>query len=70
MKKGNNLDNIHWWYDNYRHDAEWISRLQENIVTKFEIKTLGGSKYFLEIKVIRSIKGIFLSQRKYVLYLL
>ncbi|XP_048447545.1 uncharacterized mitochondrial protein AtMg00810-like [Pyrus x bretschneideri] len=34
------------------------------------MKDLGGLKYFLGIEVARSKQGIFLSQRKYVLYLL
>ena len=51
-------------------DAEEILRLQELLSTKFEMKNLGGLKYFIGIKVARSQKGIFLSQRKYVLDLL
>jgi hypothetical protein len=51
-------------------DAEEISRLQEQLSTEFEMKDLGGLKYFLGIEVARSRQGIFLSQRKYVLDLL
>jgi hypothetical protein len=51
-------------------DREEISRLQKHLVTKFEMKNLGGLKYFLGIEVARSEQGIFLSQRKYVLDLL
>jgi hypothetical protein len=39
-----------------------ISSLQEHLVTEFEMKNLGGLKYFLGIEVARSSKGIFLSQ--------
>lgn len=37
---------------------------------EFEMKDLGKLKYFLGIKVLRSIKGIFKCQKKYVLDLL
>lgn len=47
-----------------------ISNLQEHLATKFEMKNLGGLKYFLGIEVARSSQGIFLLQRKYVLNLL
>ena len=47
-----------------------ISTLQEQLATKFEMKNLGGLKYFLGIEVVRSKQGIFPSQRKYVLDLL
>ncbi|KAK2991391.1 hypothetical protein RJ640_024003 [Escallonia rubra] len=40
------------------------------VQTKFHTKDLGQLKYFLGIEVTRSKKGIFLSQRKYVLDLL
>lgn len=52
------------------NDEEEISSLQKHLATKFEMKNLGGLKYFLGIKVALSNQGIFLSQRKYVLDLL
>lgn len=51
-------------------DVEEIARLQRRLASEFEMKSLGGLKYFLGIEVARSNKGIFLSQRKYVLDLL
>ncbi|PNX88803.1 pentatricopeptide repeat-containing protein mitochondrial-like, partial [Trifolium pratense] len=51
-------------------DKEEISKLQKHLATEFEMKNLGGLKYFLGIEVARSEQGIFLSQRKYVLDLL
>ena len=44
--------------------------LKEKLVAQFEMKHLGKLKYFLGIKVTYSKKGIFISQRKYVLDLL
>lgn len=52
------------------NDVEEISMLQKQLSVEFEMKNLGGLKYFLGIEVARSRKGIFLSQRKYVLDLL
>ena len=51
-------------------DKEEISRLTDYLATKFEMKDLGGLKYFLGIEVTQSKQSIFLSQRKYVLDLL
>ena len=51
-------------------DAEEISRLLEQFSAEFEMKHLGGLKYFLGIEVARSKASILLSQRKYVLDLL
>jgi len=51
-------------------DVVEISRLQKQLATEFEMKSLGGLKYFLGIEVARSKQGIFLSQRKYVMDLL
>ena len=51
-------------------DAKEISRLQEQLSTEFEMKNLGGLKYFLGIEISRSRQGIFLLQRQYVLDLL
>ena len=53
-----------------RNDEEGISELQRYLASEFEMKDLGGLKYFLGIKVYKSKLGIFLSQRKYVLDLL
>ena len=44
--------------------------LREFLLVIFEIKDLGGLKYFLGIEFSRSKRGIFVSQRKYVLDLL
>ena len=51
-------------------DREEIANLKKRLFQKFEMKDLGRLKYFLGIEVLRSNKGIFISQRKYVLDLL
>ncbi|XP_058008213.1 uncharacterized mitochondrial protein AtMg00810-like [Hevea brasiliensis] len=51
-------------------DKEEMALLKERLAQKFEIKDLGMLKYFLGIEVARSDKGIFISQRKYILDLL
>ena len=52
------------------NDTEEIAKLQKRLATEFEMKNLGGLKYFLGIEVARSEQGIFLSQQKYILDLL
>ena len=52
------------------NDEEEISRLKTVLSKEFEIKDLGTLRYFLSMKVARSSKGIFVSQRKYTLDLL
>ena len=52
------------------NDDEEITNLQKHLASEFEMKNLGGLKYFLGIEVARSQHGIFLSQRKYILDLL
>jgi Reverse transcriptase (RNA-dependent DNA polymerase)/Integrase core domain/gag-polypeptide of LTR copia-type len=51
-------------------DLEGINDLKKHLKQEFDIKDLGILKYFLGIEVARSHKGLFLSQRKYVLDLL
>ena len=51
-------------------DSIGINALKTFLYSQFQTKGLGELKYFLEIEVSRSRKGIFLSQRKYVLDLL
>ena len=53
-----------------RKDFEERKTLQEHLAHEFEMKDLGELNYFLGIKVSRSKKSIFLSQRKYALDLL
>ena len=52
------------------NDTTGISSLKSFLHTQFHTKDLGMLKYFLGVEVTRSKKGIFLSQRKYVLDLL
>ena len=51
-------------------DVLEINKLSVQLSHKFDIKTLGHLRYFLGIEVARSPKGIFWSQRKYVIDLL
>ncbi|XP_043815139.1 uncharacterized protein LOC122724392 [Manihot esculenta] len=52
------------------NDSTWISSLKNYLHVSFRTKDLGQLKYFLGVQVLRSKKGIFLSQMKYVLDLL
>ena len=47
-----------------------IARLKSFLNKQFKIKDLGELKYFIEIEVARTKRGIFLSQRKYALEIL
>ncbi|XP_078165548.1 uncharacterized protein LOC144560258 [Carex rostrata] len=47
-----------------------IQNLEDKLSKEFEMKNLGGLKYFLGIEVSRNKEGIYLSQRKYILDLL
>ena len=51
-------------------NVDGISSLKAFLNSQFQTKDLGPLKYFLGIEVMRSKKGIFLTQRKYVLDLL
>ena len=52
------------------NDAEEMRDLKKKLSCEFDIKDLGNLKYFLGIEVLRSQKGIFISQQKYILDLL
>jgi Reverse transcriptase (RNA-dependent DNA polymerase) len=52
------------------NDNEEIKRVKEYLKREFDIKDLGQLSYFLGIEIAHSSKGLFLSQRKYVLNLL
>ena len=47
-----------------------IEHLKGKLRAAFEVKDLGGLKYFLEMEVARSKEGICISQRKYTIDLL
>ena len=51
-------------------DMTGVSSLKSILYGQFHTKDLGMLKYFLGVEVMRSKRGIFLSQRKYVLDLL
>jgi hypothetical protein len=51
-------------------DTFEMSQLKQKLSKEFEAKDLGQLRYFLGIEIVRSPKGIVLSQRKYVLDLL
>ena len=53
-----------------RSDKKEITGLKDKLFKEFEMKDLGRLKYFLGIKVLRSNRDIFISQKKYVLDLL
>ena len=44
------------------NDTKEVAKLQKQLAAKFEMKSLGGLKYFLGIEVAQSKQGIFLSQ--------
>ena len=52
------------------NDMVGISSLKSFLHGQFHTKDLGMLKYFLGVEIMRSKRGIFLSQRKYVLDLL
>lgn len=47
------------------NDDVEIAQLKNNLAIEFKIKDFGSLKYFLGIEVVRSTKGVFLSQTKY-----
>ena len=53
-----------------RTDETDIRKLKDFLGTSFQTKDLGALKYFLDNEVLRSKKGIFLAQRKYVIHFL
>ena len=51
-------------------DTSSIFSLKSSLQSRFHTKDLGVIKYILDIEVMTSKKGIFMSQRKYMLDLL
>ena len=51
-------------------DKGEIENLKNKLFQEFEVKDLERLKYFFGIEVLRSNRGIFISQKKYVLDLL
>ena len=51
-------------------DVVELDRLKKALTREFEIKNLGPLKYFIGMEFVRSKKGIFISQLKYILDLL
>ena len=51
---------------NSSSDVDGIEEVKTKLKRKFQIKDLGKLRYFLGIEVARGIKGLILSQRKYV----
>ncbi|XP_058194818.1 uncharacterized mitochondrial protein AtMg00810-like [Rhododendron vialii] len=49
------------------NDVSEIHNLKSRLAQEFEIKDLGSLRYFLGMEVARSDRGIFISQRKYIL---
>lgn len=43
-----------------------MERLKKSLAKEFDIKDLGALKYFLGMEVVRSKKGIVVSQRNYI----
>ena len=52
------------------NDLEEMERFKDVMAREFEIKDLGPLRYFLGMEVVRSRKGIVVSQRKYTIYLI
>ena len=52
------------------NNSKEIDKLKRPLFQEFEMKDLGKLKYFLGIEVLRSKRGIFINQRKYILDLL
>jgi Reverse transcriptase (RNA-dependent DNA polymerase) len=52
------------------NDDEGIKKVKQYLKKEFDIKELRQLSYFLEIKIVTSSKGLFLSQKKYIFDLL
>ena len=52
------------------NNEEETSDLKKKLFMEFEMKDLENLKYFLGIEVLRSKRGIFINQKKYMLNLL
>ncbi|KAH9650639.1 hypothetical protein KPL70_026448 [Citrus sinensis] len=52
------------------NDNKEVEKVKQMMAKEFEVKDFGTLRYFLGMEVVRSKKGIFVSQRKYTLNLL
>nr|XP_016445541.1 PREDICTED: uncharacterized mitochondrial protein AtMg00810-like [Nicotiana tabacum] len=53
-----------------KSNAELIDEAKHTLHNSFKVKDIGELRYFLSIKVLRSKKGILLTQKKYALHLI
>lgn len=60
------MDDIIFTY----HDINKMYEMKNSLATKFQLKDLGGIKFFLKMKRIRSKNNIMVSRRRQLLDLL
>lgn len=53
-----------------RDSLEEIEGQKKNLATKFEVNNMGQLQFFLRMKIVRSIRGTNISQRKHIIDLL
>ena len=51
------------------NDDKEAKKLENHLTKHFEVKKLGPLKYFLEIEIAQSSKGMLMTQQKHLLHL-